>query len=489
MSESLGVKTTDERYRVLLESSPLVPWEADATTWRFSYVGPQAEALLGFPVEAWYSDNFWTQQIHPDDREHALALCERLCRERSSYQFEYRMVRADGSIVWICDVVSVEMRDGEPDVLRGFLIDVSDRKESEDRLQLMADALPAAIAYVDKDQRYQFVNQAYEDWFGIPTTEVVGKTLEEFLGQEMYRSLGPQVERVLSGEHIKYRSHLRGPDGVRRHFDASFVPHQERGGEVLGYFSLVLDSTTQVEAEEEARHTRDQIAHVSRVATMGELATSMAHELNQPLSAIVSNAQAAMRFLTAKEPDTGEVGDALADIADDAKRASDVIRRMRSLLSGGKPQRAALDLNGLVEGVAALLNSDAISRRIKVTLDLANDLPKVMCDSIQIQQVILNLMVNGFEAMSHEGIVHRELTVRSAARENAVAISVTDTGIGLDPDGAKESFEPFVTTKEGGMGMGLTICRSIVEAHDGGMLVDADAEAGTTFHIDLPTQP
>jgi PAS domain S-box-containing protein len=481
------LEANPERYRVLLESSPLVPWEADARTWCFTYVGPQAEGLLGFPVEAWYDGDFWVQQIHPDDREKALATCKRLCRERSSYQFEYRMVRADGSIVWICDVVSVEMRDGEPDVVRGFLIDVSDRKESEDRLQLMADALPAAIAYVDKDQRYQFVNQAYEDWFGIPTTEVVGKTLEEFLGQEMYRSLGPQVERVLSGERIKYRSHLRGPDGVRRHFDASFVPHQERGGEVLGYFSLVLDSTSQVEAEEEARHTRDQIAHVSRVATMGELATSMAHELNQPLSAIVSNAQAAMRFLAAENPDPDEARDALADIADDARRAGDVIRRMRGLLSGDKPQRTALDLNGLVEGVAALLHSDAVSRQITVTLELGEDLPEVMCDSIQVQQVVLNLMVNGFEAMSHEGMEHRELTVGTAARTDAVEISITDTGIGLDPEIVEEIFEPFVTTKEGGMGMGLSICRSIVEAHDGRMWADTGAEEGATFHLELPT--
>ncbi len=473
----------------MLESSPLVPWEADAKTWCFTYVGPQAEGLLGFPVAAWYDGDFWAQRIHPDDRDMALETCERLCRERSSYQFEYRMVRADGSIVWICDVVSVETRDGEPDVLRGFLIDVSDRRESEERLQLMADALPAAIAYVDKDQRYQFVNQAYEDWFGIPTAEVVGQTLEEFLGQEMYRSLGPQVERVLSGERIKYRSHLRGPDGVRRHFDASFVPHQERSGEVLGYFSLVLDTTSQVEAEEEARHTRDQIAHVSRVATMGELATSMAHELNQPLSAIVSNAQAATRFLAAENPDPEEARDALADIAEDAKRAGGVIRRMRGLLSGGKPQRTALDLNGLVEGVAALMHSDAVSRQITVTLDLADDLPALTCDPIQVQQVVINLMMNGCEAMSHENTTHRELTIQTERADAHLRISVVDTGHGLEPETEKEIFEPFVTTKDGGMGMGLSISRSIVEAHGGRMWATPHSERGAAFHVELPLHP
>jgi len=166
MSSKTSIDTAKDRYQILLESTPLVPWEADARTWLFNYVGPQAADLLGYPVEDWYGDTFWVDHVHPDDRDAAVSTCERLSRAGTDYEFEYRMIRADGTTVWISDIVSVEMENGEPTVLRGFLIDVTDRKEaeaalarSESRFTELADSLPALVAYVDTEQQYQFAGQ------------------------------------------------------------------------------------------------------------------------------------------------------------------------------------------------------------------------------------------------------------------------------------------------------------------------------------------
>ncbi|MCH7476171.1 MAG: PAS domain-containing protein [Gemmatimonadetes bacterium] len=166
MSGKTSIDTTEDRYRILLESTPLVPWEADARTWLFNYVGPQAADLLGYPVEDWYGDTFWVDRVYPDDRDAAVSTCERLSREGNDYEFEYRMIRADGTTVWISDIVSVEMENGEPAVLRGFLIDVTHRKEaeaalarSESRFAELPDSLPALIAYVDVEQRYGSVTE------------------------------------------------------------------------------------------------------------------------------------------------------------------------------------------------------------------------------------------------------------------------------------------------------------------------------------------
>ena len=223
MSGKTSIDTTEDHYRIL-ESTPLVPWEADARTWLFNYVGPQAADLLGYPVEDWYGDTFWVDRVHPDDRDAAVSTCERLSREGNDYEFEYRMIRADGTTVWISDIVSVEMENGEPGVLRGFLIDVTDRKEaeaalarSESRFAELADSLPALIAYVDVEQRYRFANREYQKWFGIPPSEVVGRTIREIVGDEAYRTIGPKAKTALSGQSVTFEAYLPFPDGTARH--------------------------------------------------------------------------------------------------------------------------------------------------------------------------------------------------------------------------------------------------------------------------------
>ncbi|MCH7476172.1 MAG: PAS domain-containing protein [Gemmatimonadetes bacterium] len=302
------------------------------------------------------------------------------------------------------------------------------------------------------------------------------------------KQLDPKAETALSGQTVTFEAYVPFPNGKQRQVHATYVPHINEDAEVLGFFALVRDITEQVRTEEEVRRNRDELAHVLRVATMGELATSVAHELNQPLSAIAANSQAARRFLAAEPSNTAEVSDALTDITSDAKRAGEVIRRVRDLLMKRKLDRQFVDINKVVSNVAELLHSDAVSRHVTVTLDLADALPAFSGDRTQMEQVILNLMVNAFEAMSSDEIDRRELVARTFVGDaGSTDITVSDTGPGLPSGRRNNIFEPFVTTKANGLGMGLSISRSIIDAHGGRLEAVHNPGGGATFHITLPS--
>jgi len=220
---------------------------------------------------------------------------------------------------------------------------------------------------------------------------------------------------------------------------------------------------------------------------MGELTASLAHELNQPLSGILANARAAQRFLGALRPNLGEVRDCLADIVADDRRASDVIRRLRELLRKGKVRPVLLDINLLVGEVVKLLSSDALMRDVSITLDLEPGLPLVKADRVQMQQVILNLIVNAMEAMTASNGSGRIVIVRTTREDDQMAhVAVQDTGPGLEPGTETTIFEPFYTTKAEGMGMGLSIARSIVVANGGRIWAVNNPLGGATFHVTVP---
>jgi two-component system sensor kinase FixL len=246
--------------------------------------------------------------------------------------------------------------------------------------------------------------------------------------------------------------------------------------------------TERKRAEVEAQRSHQELAHVTRVSAMGELTASIAHELNQPLSGILFNAQAARRFLDLTPPPLQEIRSILTDIVQDDKRAADVIRRLREFLRKGETDMRVLDLNGLVQDVVGLLGSDLVIRNIQMRLDLDAATALVKGDRVQLQQVILNLLLNAVEAMTDSDQDDRTLTVRTRlAERDLVRVSVADTGPGL-PAGTEEMmFEPFYTTKPTGMGMGLAISRSIIAAHGGTIAVEANLARGATFHVSLPS--
>jgi C4-dicarboxylate-specific signal transduction histidine kinase len=240
-------------------------------------------------------------------------------------------------------------------------------------------------------------------------------------------------------------------------------------------------------SEQNARRHRDELERVNRISTLGEMTTSIAHEVNQPLFAIVSNAQTGLRLLSREHPDMQELGEALEDIANDGNRAANVIDRVRSLTHKQQPQRSHLAVNDVVREVLALIAPNAEARGIVIQQELTAGLPAVEGDPIQLQQVILNLLINGAQAMRNNQPGTRELIVRTAMYKGSVCLTVQDNGLGLVDDQVKRIFDPFFTTKIGGIGMGLSINRSIVEAHKGRIWATQNPDRGATFHVTLPT--
>jgi two-component system sensor kinase FixL len=239
-------------------------------------------------------------------------------------------------------------------------------------------------------------------------------------------------------------------------------------------------------SELEAQQLREELTHVGRVSTIGELTASLAHELNQPLTAILSNAQAAQRLLESSAVNVEEVREILADIVEDDKRASAVIHRLHGLLKKGSFEFTELDLNELVTEMARLVSSDADLRNVSLRLELAPRLPRVRGDRVQLQQVVLNLVLNGLEAMRETATGNRTLVLLTAKESSAVRVAVRDSGAGIDEADLDRIFQAFYTTKSTGLGMGLAIARSIVEAHGGRLGIENNAEGGATCSFTLP---
>jgi C4-dicarboxylate-specific signal transduction histidine kinase len=254
------------------------------------------------------------------------------------------------------------------------------------------------------------------------------------------------------------------------------------GGAVVSH----TDVTERRHAEAEAERSRQELAHFLRVSTMGVMATSLAHELNQPLAAIMANVQAASRLLESEaRPEVREVRSILADVVEEDKRAGEVIRRLRELLKKGEPERVPLNLNALVREVARLVHSDALIRRIAIRLELDPATPIVRADRVQVQQVVLNFVLNALEASADCAPDHRSVLVRTYRGPNEVQLAVDDQGVGLG-NAASRVFEPFYTTKPAGMGMGLSIARSIILAHGGTIAATNNPVRGATFSFTLP---
>ncbi|HYH43794.1 MAG TPA: ATP-binding protein [Burkholderiales bacterium] len=251
---------------------------------------------------------------------------------------------------------------------------------------------------------------------------------------------------------------------------------------------VVLDVTQRHRMQSEALQQRNELTHLSRVAMLGELSGSIAHELNQPLAAILSNAQAALRFLAQGTGAFDEVRQILNDIVDQDKRAGELIRRLRILFKKGEIQLQPLSANDLVEDVLRLMRSELISRRVTASSDLAPLLPEVSGDPVQLQQVLLNLLINAADAAPDGMAEVHPLVIRTAQAESGdVCISVTDRGRGIPTADLQLVFEPFMTTKSQGMGLGLTVCRTIMHAHRGRIWAENNPTGGATFHFSLPT--
>ena len=361
-------------------------------------------------------------------------------------------------------------------------------RESETLFHTVADTAPVMIWMSDTDKRGIFFNKGWLDF--------TGRRLEEELGHGWTQSVHPEdLDRCLNvcggAFHarrpfsIDYR--MRRGDGQYRWVLDNGVPRHAVDGTFLGYIGSCIDITERREAELDSARQRAELARLSRVAILGELSGALAHELNQPLAAILSNAQAAQRLLARTPADLVEVHGILADIVDEDLRAREVIHRLRLLMEKGAVRQQPVDLNEMVLEVLRLVSNDLLIQRVTAHTDLAPGLPEVTADRVQVQQVLLNLILNGCHAMNNGHGGERRIVLRTEAAEGeGVQVTVSDRGVGIPDQDLERIFEPFFTTRNGGVGLGLSLCRSIIAAHGGKLWAVNNGDGGASFQFALP---
>jgi len=453
------------------------------------------------PQEFGASYEAFLESVHPDDRELVKEAVNRALRDPNvRYSIEHRVVRPDGlrRVVHERGEVTFD-NSGKPIRMLGTVHDITEHKrieevlrESRNFLQSVIDGIPDPTMVIDQEYCVLLGNRAVREIAGKDPVSGSLKCFEVF-----HQHVGPCSATGQSCPLMMVVETKKPVQVTHSHVDASdkeitvevnVAPIFNASGEVIQIIESCRDITERRRTEEEARRLREELNHVTRVATMGELAASLAHELNQPLAAILSNAQAAQRLMVRGRPDLDEVRGALEDIVNDDRRAGEVIRRIRALLKRGDLERAPLEVNEVVEEIVSLLHSEAVVKGISVRLDLVSGLPTVLGDRIQLQQVIMNLLMNGMEAMSDTQPDFREVVVRTSRHEpDYVEVAIQDSGTGIEPENLERIFGPFYTTKPEGMGMGLSICRSIVQGHGGHLWATNNPDRGATFHFTLPT--
>jgi len=364
-------------------------------------------------------------------------------------------------------------------------------RDSEALFHTVADTAPVMIWMSDTEKRGTFFNKGWLDF--------TGRALEEELGDGWTQSVHPEdVGRCLTECGGAFRERrpftidyrMRRGDGEYRWVLDNGVPRRAADGAFLGYIGSCIDITQRREAELDAARQRNELARLSRVAVLGELSGALAHELNQPLAAILSNAQAAQRILAREPADLEEIRTILGDVVDDDLRAREVISRLRILMEKGEVRQQPLDLNAVVLDVLRLVNSDLLLQGVTAHTQLAHDLPAVSGDGVQIQQVLLNLILNGCHAMKNGSGGERKLVLSTQASDgDGVRVTVSDRGAGIHPGEMDRIFEPFFSTHTGGMGLGLAVCRSIIGAHGGRLWATNNEAAGASLHFTLPRGP
>ena len=362
-----------------------------------------------------------------------------------------------------------------------------------DRLQLIVDTIPAVVWSNLPDGSTEFFNQRFRDYSNPAAGEGQDAAWMNILHPGDRSALDWEAALTI-GEPFEKEVRLRSASGEYRRFLLRFAPLRDRQGDIVRWYASGTDIEDLKRAEEELRrqeaHLREaqaELAHANRVTTAGQLAASIAHEVAQPVAASVTNANAALRWLGANPPDLEETQQALGRIVRDGRRASDILGRIRALVRKAPSRRDRVEVNDMITEVLALTRAELRRNHVAARTQLASGMGPVDGDRVQLQQVLLNLILNAIEAMREPGDDPKELLITSAEdASNGVRIAVADTGPGLPADSLARVFDAFFTTKSDGMGMGLSICRSIVEAHGGGISAVANKPRGAVFQFTLP---
>jgi PAS domain S-box-containing protein len=452
------------------------------------------QTLLNYTGKSLEELKNWTQAVHPGDLPAVASLWARSVETGHPFNVEVRVRRADGIYRWF-HCRGLPVRDSENRIVRWYnlLTDIEDRQQAEEALRererdlaLIIETIPALVWCAAPAGELTYVNERVQNYTGTTLAALAESGWVDFLHpDDVERTLRAWTHAVATGEQHEVQYRLRRGDGAYRWFHVLGQPVRDQEGQVIRWYGLLIDIEDSKNAEETLRETQERLSRASQVATVGELAASIAHEVNQPLSAVVANGHACLRWLLADPPNLAKAQQAAERIVRDGKDAGEVVRRIRALFKGAPLEKVPLDLNEVIGEVVDLLRGETARKRVFVETSLETELAPVVGDRVQLQQLILNLLLNGIEAM--EPVVNRprKLAIRTL-RQNAetALVEIRDCGVGLeDPE---KVFEAFFTTKENGMGMGLAICRSIVDAHDGRLWAASGEGFGTTFCVTLP---
>ena len=467
-------------------------WAWNVATRQSVYWSQENYRLFGFDPEGGIpSDEAFYQRIHPDDRDRVRreVFLERP-DEGSHFDVDFRIVLPGGAIKCVRST-GHPVRNISGDLVEyvGTSIDVTERKRGEQATRLLAAVVESshdAIVSKDLDGIITSWNKGAERLFGYAAEEAVGQHITLIIPPDRRDEERAIIERLMRGEGVDHFETVRiRKDGSLLDVALTISPIKDAAGGIVGASKLARDITERKRAEDALRQAQADLAYMSRVTTMGELTASLAHEIRQPISAAVTNAKTCLRWLRRDEPDVAEACEAASRLVKDVMRAADIIGRITSLFKKGALQRDLVDVNELIREMIVLLRSEASRYSISIRSELAENLPKVMADRVQLQQVFMNLMLNAIDAMK-EGSGGSELTIKSEAGDAQLLISVSDTGAGLPPEHAEQIFKAFFTTKDAGTGMGLPISRSIIESHGGRLWATGVPGSGATFQFTLP---
>ena len=614
-----ALRESEERFRKLAETARVVPWEWSCQDRRYTYVGPQVAAVFGHSSHEWTVPDFWEYNVHPADLEATLEYCRKQTEIVDHYEVEYRFRDAQGKWRWIHDVVTVTRQNGRPQFLRGYMVDITARREieealriSESRLRSVTDHAPDIIVQIDREHRICFISRVLPSF---SVADALGVKAEDFLHSDDQEVANAEIERVFvtgqAGEYVarlvhptdglmwfscsvgpvlvagkvesviiisrditaqkrtdlalreseqRYRlladhssdmiaridpngvfayispaaeritgytpeellgknfERLVPPDEIPRIYeeiggvineqsehivtyrlirkDGKVIWAESKGQPVLDPITnqvteLIVntrDVTERLEANRRLREREHHLAHAERLATMGQMASELAHEINQPLYAIANFADAGSSALEQPNPESSaELGNWLSQIAIQARRASDIVRRINHFVRKGDAEWTDVQLNDCVREVIPLFEINARRDGVLLELELQPNLPMVSAERLLLEQVLTNLIRNGLEAIREANPSHKRLLVRTNFVDGqGVFVAVIDNGCGIPDTRFEQLFEPYFTSKRDGTGMGLSICRTTIEAHGGRIWAVNNHGRGATFQFVIP---
>ncbi len=430
--------------------------------------------------------------VHEDDRDLVSSYMNTV-RWGQPVRFENAWITKSGATIHTLTSPKLVFDEkGNHRACLGVFTDITERRQAEEalrqsekQLRLITEAIPELVGYLDTDGRYQFCNKAFETWFGCSRTEIQNLKVEDVVGAEAYGIIKPNLDVGFGGEAAYFEGTIPYARGGPRYCRASYIPDHGPDGSVRGLFLLVSDISQRKEAEERQRQHLIELCHASRLTTLGELSSQLAHELAQPLASIATHAHACARLMD-RGGDMTSIRDSLIDITDQALRAREIMSRLRKLARKDF-SRGRLDFNELIDSVLHLTESQARMQNVHVEVELGADLPPLLGDQILIEQALLNLVLNAIDALGGISSAQRRLSVRTCERpEGSVRVEVCDNGPGLNQEVEPRIFEPFFSTKSEGMGMGLAITKSIVDNHGGEIGAENLEPAGTRFWFSIP---